>query len=84
METNSFPPWRIKMNPLQEALDLIEDGDVSAHDMLMACLKSMTPSAIHVMLEYNKFQYPDLGDMENDGSEDYEGGWHKEYDDGEL
>ena len=67
------------MNPLQEALDLIEDGDVSAHDMLMACLKSMTPLAIHVMLEYNKFKHPDLGEMEN-----YEGEWHKEYDDGEL
>jgi hypothetical protein len=57
------------MNPLAEALELIENGDVSANDMLMACLKSMTPMAIHVMLEYHKFQLPDLGEMDNDGYE---------------
>jgi hypothetical protein len=52
------------MNPLAEALELIEEGDVDALTMLKACLTSMTPMAIRVMLESNQFQYSDLGEME--------------------
>ena len=42
------------------AMDLVEDGNVEPHLMLIACLKYMSQDEVRDMLEINELLHPDL------------------------
>ena len=61
-------------NPRDRALELIEEGIVSAEDMVTMCVKYMSVDDVEDMLDCNE-----LSDrfMEDDGQPD----WHQEWED---
>jgi len=42
------------------AMDLVEDGNVDPHLMLIACIKYMSQDEVRDMLEINELLHPDL------------------------
>lgn len=42
-------------NPRSYAIDLVEEGFLTADDLLIACLEYMNPDAILNMLKHNDF-----------------------------
>jgi len=69
-------------NPRDRALELIEEGIVSAEDMVTMCVKYMSVDDVEDMLDCNE-----LSDrfMEDEEEEDYEDDgqpdWHQEWED---
>jgi len=60
-----------------EALDLVENGIVSAEDMLTMCLKYMSTDDVADMLDANELssRFSDEDDYEDDGQPTWEQEW---------
>ena len=60
-----------------EALDLVENGIVSAEDMLTMCLKYMSTDDVADMLDCNELskRFSDEDDYEDDGQPSWEQEW---------
>jgi len=64
-------------NPRDRALELIEEGIVSAEDMVTMCVKYMSVDDVEDMLDCNELSDRFLEDDEDDGQPD----WHQEWED---
>ena len=64
-------------NPRDRALELIEEGIVSAEDMVTMCVKYMSVDDVEDMLDCNELSDRFMEDDEDDGQPD----WHQEWDD---
>ena len=66
-------------NSRDEALDLVENGVVSAEDMLTMCLKYMSTDDVADMLDCNelssRFRDDDEPEYEDDGQPSWEQEW---------
>ena len=63
-------------NPRDRALELIEEGIVSAEDMVTMCVKYMSVDDVEDMLDCNELSDRFMED-EDDGQPD----WHQEWED---
>ena len=64
-------------NPRDRALELIEEGIVSAEDMVTMCVKYMSVDDVEAMLDCNELSDRFMEDDEDDGQPD----WHQEWED---
>ena len=64
-------------NPRDRALELIEEGIVSAEDMVTMCVKYMSVDDVEDMLDCNELSERFMEDDEDDGQPD----WHQEWED---
>tara|TARA_A100001037_G_scaffold296199_1_gene316365 strand:+ start:895 stop:1113 length:219 start_codon:yes stop_codon:yes gene_type:complete len=64
-------------NPRDRALELIEEGIVSAEDMVTMCVKYMSVDDVEDMLDCNELSDRFMEDHEDDGQPD----WHQEWED---
>ena len=64
-------------NPRDRALELIEEGIVSAEDMVTMCVKYMSVDDVEDMLDCNELSDRFMEDDEDDGQP----GWHQEWED---
>ena len=64
-------------NPRDRALELIEEGIVSAEDMVTMCVKYMGVDDVEDMLDCNELSDRFMEDDEDDGQPD----WHQEWED---
>ena len=64
-------------NPRDRALELIEEGIVSAEDMVTMCVKYMSVDDVEDMLDCNELSDRLMEDEEDDGQPD----WHQEWED---
>ena len=64
-------------NPRDRALELIEEGIVSAKDMVTMCVKYMSVDDVEDMLDCNELSDRFMEDDEDDGQPD----WHQEWED---
>jgi len=64
-------------NPRDRALELIEEGIVSAEDMVTMCVKYMSVDDVEDMLDCNELSDRFVEDDEDDGQPD----WHQEWED---
>ena len=64
-------------NPRDRAIELIEEGIVSAEDMVTMCVKYMSVDDVEDMLDCNELSDRFLEDDEDDGQPD----WHQEWED---
>ena len=64
-------------NPRDRALELIEEGIVSAEDMVTMCFKYMSVDDVEDMLDCNELSDRFMEDDEDDGQPD----WHQEWED---
>ena len=64
-------------NPRDRALELIEEGIVSAGDMVTMCVKYMSVDDVEDMLDCNELSDRFMEDDEDDGQPD----WHQEWED---
>ena len=64
-------------NPRDRALELIEEGIVSAEDMVTMCVKYMSVDDVEDMLDCNELSDRFMEDNEDDGQPD----WHQEWED---
>ncbi len=64
-------------NPRDRALELIEEGIVSAEDMVTMCVKYMSVDDVEDMLDCNELSDRFMEDDEDDGQPD----WHLEWED---
>jgi len=64
-------------NPRDRALELIEEGIVSAEDMVTMCVKYMSVDDVEDMLDCNELSDRFQEDDEDDGQPD----WHQEWED---
>ena len=64
-------------NPRDRALELIEEGVVSAEDMVTMCVKYMSVDDVEDMLDCNELSDRFMEDEEDDGQPD----WHQEWED---
>ncbi|MEC7115663.1 MAG: hypothetical protein VXW76_03740 [Actinomycetota bacterium] len=64
-------------NPRDRALELIEEGIVSAEDMVTMCVKYMSVDDVEDMLDCNELSDRFMEDDEDDGQPD----WHQEWED---
>ena len=67
-------------NPRDRALELIEEGIVSAEDMVTMCVKYMSEDDVADMMDCNELSErfdEDEEDYEDDGQPD----WHQEWED---
>ena len=64
-------------NPRDRALELIEEGIVSAEDMVTMCVKYMSVDDVEDMLDCNELSDRFIEDDEDDGQPD----WHQEWED---
>ena len=64
-------------NPRDRALELIEEGIVSAEDMVTMCVKYMSVDDVEDMLDCNELSDRFMEDDEDDGQPD----WHQELED---
>ena len=62
-------------NPRDRALELIEEGIVSAEDMVTMCVKYMSVDDVEDMLDCNELSDRFMEDDEDDGQPD----WHQEW-----
>ena len=64
-------------NPRDRALELIEEGIVSAEDMVTMCVKYMSVDDVEDMLDCKELSDRFMEDDEDDGQPD----WHQEWED---
>ena len=64
-------------NPRDRALELIEEGIVSAEDMVTMCVKYMSVDDVEDMLDCNELSDRFMEVDEDDGQPD----WHQEWED---
>ena len=64
-------------NPRDRAIELIEEGIVSAEDMVTMCVKYMSVDDVEDMLDCNELSDRFMEDDEHDGPPD----WHQEWED---
>ena len=64
-------------NPRDRALELIEEGIVSAEDMVTMCVKYMSVDDVEDMLDCNELRDRFMEDDADDGQPD----WHQEWED---
>jgi len=64
-------------NSRDRALELIEEGVVSAEDMVTMCVKYMSVDDVEDMLDCNELSDRFMEDDEDDGQPD----WHQEWED---
>ena len=64
-------------NPRDRALELIEEGIVSAEDMVTMCVKYMSVDDVEDMLDCNELSDRFMEDDEDAGQPD----WHQEWED---
>ena len=64
-------------NPRDRALELIEEGIVSAEDMVTMCVKYMSVDDVEDMLDCNELSDRFMEEDEDDGQPD----WHQEWED---
>ena len=64
-------------NPRDRALELIEEGIVSAEDMVTMCVRYMSVDDVEDMLDCNELSDRFMEDDEDDGQPD----WHQEWED---
>ena len=64
-------------NPRDRALELIEEGIVSAEDMVTMCVKYMSVDDVEDMLDCIELSDRFMEDEEDDGQPD----WHQEWED---
>ena len=64
-------------NPRDRAIELIEEGIVSAEDMVTMCVKYMSVDDVEDMLDCNELSDRFMEDEEDDGQPD----WHQEWED---
>ena len=64
-------------NPRDRALELIEEGIVSAEDMVTMCVKYMSVDDVEDMLDCNELSDRFMEDDEDDGQPE----WHQEWED---
>ena len=64
-------------NPRDRALELIEEGIVSAEDMVTMCVKYMSVDDVEDMRDFNELSDRFMEDDEDDGQPD----WHQEWED---
>ena len=64
-------------NPRDRALELIEEGIVSAEDMVTMCVKYMSVDDVEDMLDCNELSDRFMEDDEDEGQPD----WHQEWED---
>ena len=64
-------------NPRDRTLELIEEGIVSAEDMVTMCVKYMSVDDVEDMLNCNELSDRFMEDDEDDGQPD----WHQEWED---
>ena len=64
-------------NPRDRALELIEEGIVSAEDMVTMCVKYMSVDDVEDMLDCNELSDRFMEDDEDVGQPD----WHQEWED---
>jgi len=64
-------------NPRDRALELSEEGIVSAEDMVTMCVKYMSVDDVEDMLDCNELSDRFMEDDEDDGQPD----WHQEWED---
>ena len=64
-------------NPRDRALELIDEGIVSAEDMVTMCVKYMSVDDVEDMLDCNELSDHFMEDDEDDGQPD----WHQEWED---
>jgi len=64
-------------NPRDRAIELIEEGIVSAEDMVTMCVKYMSVDDVEDMLDCNELSDRFMEDDEDDGQPD----WHQEWED---
>ena len=64
-------------NPRDRAVERIEEGIVSAEDMVTMCVKYMSVDDVEDMLDCNELSDRFMEDDEDDGQPD----WHQEWED---
>ena len=64
-------------NPRDRALELIEEGIVSAEDMVTMCVRYMSVDDVEDMLDCNELSDRFMEDDEDDRQPD----WHQEWED---
>lgn len=64
-------------NSRDRALELIDEGIVSAEDMVIMCVKYMSVDDVEDMLDCNELSDRFMEDDEDDGQPD----WHQEWED---
>ena len=62
-------------NPRDRALELIEEGIVSAEDMVTMCVKYMSVDDVEDMLDCNELSDRFMEDYEDDGQPSWEQEW---------
>ena len=70
-------------NSRDEALELVENGVVSAESMLTMCLKYMSTDDVEDMLDCNELssRFMDEDDDEEDYEDDGQPSWEQEWED---
>ena len=68
-------------NPRDRALELIEEGIVSAEDMVTMCVKYMSVDDVEDMLDCNELSDRFMEDDEEDYEDDGQPSWHQEWED---
>lgn len=68
-------------NPRDRALELIEEGIVSAEDMVTMCVKYMSVDDVEDMLDCNELSDRFMEDEEEDYEDDGQPSWEQEWED---
>ena len=66
-------------NPRDRALELIEEGIVSAEDMVTMCVKYMSVDDVEDMLDCNELSDRFMEDEEEDYEDDGQPSWEQEW-----
>ena len=66
-------------NPRDRALELIEEGIVSAEDMVTMCVKYMSVDDVQDMLNCNELSDRFMEDEEEDYEDDGQPSWEQEW-----
>ena len=66
-------------NPRDRALELIEEGIVSAEDMVTMCVKYMSVDDVEDMLDCNELSDRFMEDEEEDHEDDGQPSWEQEW-----
>ena len=66
-------------NPRDRALELIEEGIVSAEDMVTMCVKYMSVDDVEDMLDCNELSDRFMEDDEEDYEDDGQPSWEQEW-----
>ena len=66
-------------NPRDRAIELIEEGIVSAEDMVTMCVKYMSVDDVEDMLDCNELSDRFMEDEEEDYEDDGQPSWEQEW-----